>query len=281
MTQAYPLYSNIILRKTDDNGELLRIQPFLETLIYKLAETHPEWTLEEDSGTWYQGRRYVGQFKVLVTATKELIGNVGIDTRRHSERGNEEVFSIHNDRLSKKRERGHSYKTTKLKDALKVINKEFYPRTIRERTDSAWQQAQWHIGHALRTSQHDLEDVQRNLGKIALGVVRQLHWDAFLNGLKDSPELAKKAMELDDLIEHHNQVELVHKNYSSKKLLTVIITGDKYTVVDNADIRTYTSDDLPEQVRQQVGLLKLVQEKEVVAGVGLRVGDLYLINAVI
>ena len=277
MTQPYPLYDNIIL--TPINGVILELHPFIEPLLYKVAESNPHWTLEQDHYNWLNGKMVAADFKVINTATKEVLGDLGVDVRR-SPSGRESVFSIHNERIQSKRDRGHSYKTAKLKDALKTIRKEFYPRTVKERVHTGLEQAQWYIAHALRSSQQELEDVKNSLGKVALSVVRRAHWDVFMQVLTEvAPELAKKATDLDELIEQHNQMEAIHNNYSSKKLLTVIIDGDKYTVVDNADVRTYTSDDLPEQVKQQVGLLKLVEEKEVVAGVGLRVGELYFINA--
>jgi hypothetical protein len=62
--------------------------------------------------------------------------------------------------------------------------------------------------------------------------------------------------------------------------LTVIIKDDKYTVAKSpTEIKEYLADDVPEEIRRQVGMLKLVSEHEVVPGVGLRVGEMYIIDA--
>ena len=277
MTTPYPLYSNITVK------EDMKIYPFLETLIYTLAEKNPSWTFEQSWTRWENNVRYAGEFKVSVTATKELLGEIGVDTRRHPDKGRENVYTVANERISRSRDRGRALKSSKIKEVIKAINKNFHAETIKERIDKAWVQAEWHLMHSHRNTYSELEDVRAKLGKVALSVVRRTHWDTFMQVLTEvSPELAKSATELDELIEQHNKAEDLHSKFQSKNLLTVIIDDGKYIVSDNSgNMRTYTSDDLPEQVKQQVGMLKLVEEKAPIPGVGLRVGDMYLINAAI
>lgn len=277
MTIPYPLYSNITVK------ENMKIYPFLETLIYTLAENNPSWTFNQQLTRWENNVQYVEEFKVSITATKELLGEIGVDTRQHPNKGRENVYTVANERISRNRDRGRAFKSSKIKEVIKAINKNFHAETTKERIDKAWQQAEWHFSQAEYSVCRDLEKVQDQLGKVALSVVRRTHWDTFMQVLTEvSPELAKSATELDELIEQRDKASDLNNKFKSKNLLTVIIDDGKYIVSNNSgNMRTYTSDDLPEQVKQQVGMLKLVEEKAPIPGVGLRVGDIYLINAAI
>ena len=61
--------------------------------------------------------------------------------------------------------------------------------------------------------------------------------------------------------------------------MTVYLTNGKYVVQQGEVLQEYESDTLPEHIKTKVGMLKLVEEKQVVPEIGVRVGKLYVIKS--
>lgn len=284
MSDVYPLYSNIILGKDTDlpEGWTRRMNSVLESLAYAIAEKHPEWTITTHwEPALYDTKTYeTREMNVSVTATEESIGQIGIETRRkRGESGKEVIYSIYNKRISESRERGSTFKTAKLKDALKQINKFFYPKTLIDKIEEAWGRASYTVGSATSQASSEVERAYRKLMEPGIRFLKDKYWEEFKSTLT-IPAMATLHEQLDDLIEKANDLEKIHQKFQQRNLLTVTIKGDKYTVAKSpTEIKDYLADDVPEDIRKQVGMLKLVADQEIIPGVGLRVGEMYIIDA--
>ena len=66
----------------------------------------------------------------------------------------------------------------------------------------------------------------------------------------------------------------------TKEMLTVLIEGDKYVVLHNGNMCVFTQDGLLPEMRQRIGMLKLVDVGSVLPDVGARVrADAFMIIA--
>ena len=284
MSNVYPLYSNIVLGRDSDlpEGWTRKIHSTLELLAYAIAEKHPEWTLitHWEPATYDTKVYETREMNVSVTATQEVIGQIGVETRRkRGEGGKEHVYCIYNKRISEGRERGTTFKTSKLKDALKQVNKYFYPKTLVDKIEEAWGKAHYKVGGATSHAADDVERAYRKLMEPGIRFLKDKYWEEFKSTLT-TPDMVTLHGQLDDLIEKANDLENIYQKFQHRNLLTVIIKDDKYTVAKSpTEIKEYLADDVPEDIRKQVGMLKLVAEQEVIPGVGLRVGEMYIIDA--
>jgi hypothetical protein len=277
------MYSNIKLEHEPvGDGWELKLHPTLEPLAYAVAEKHPDWMLSVN----YASRQYdnkvawVMELQVSITATEELLGQIGVETRRkRGEHAREYVFAVYNKRIAEKRDRGTTFKTGKLKDALKQIHKNFYPKTLVDKIDEAWGMASNIAGRAAGQAERDVDYAHRILMEPGVRFLKDKYWEEFKSTLEDTGAI-KAHTELAGLIDRANDLSDIHTKLQQHKLLTVTIKDDKYTVAKSpTEIKEYLADDVPEDVRRQVGMLKLVAEHEVVPGVGLRVGEMYIIDA--
>lgn len=85
------------------------------------------------------------------------------------------------------------------------------------------------------------------------------------------------ANNVDELRGDHSQAQSMWHELNNKTMLTVHFVDGKYIVGQGSDRTVYESDTLPMDIRQQVGMLKLVPEQEVIPDVGLRIGNTYII----
>lgn len=83
------------------------------------------------------------------------------------------------------------------------------------------------------------------------------------------------------LLQHQqlvNAAKALYHELDTKKCLTVYLTNGKYTVQQGEVLQEYVSETLPEHIKTKVGLLKLVENRQVVPEVGVRVDNLYVIR---
>lgn len=255
-----------------DNIELKQgatIAPFMKDVIMEIARKHPDWTISS-SGT-EEARR----FTVFYKDSKDIILGHIHEEYKYAKGDRQKHYLIENWRISEMRQRGNGIQTSKPKEALKAVEKYFYPLTTQEYTDQGFQHA-CHIVHShVSNARHTLDASVRKLHQPMMTFAHK-HWDTFLSTLDDN-----ERSEALNLLKHQqlsNEAKALYTDVDSKKCLTVLLTNGKYTVQQGEVLQDYESDTLPEHIKTKVGLLKLVEEKEVIPEVGVRVGNLYVVR---
>jgi hypothetical protein len=173
------------------------------------------------------------------------------------------------------RQRGSGVQTTKPKEALKAVEKYFFPLTDQEYTVQAFKEAHHLVQRETANARHTLDRSIRELHQPMMTFAHK-HWDEFLSMLSGD-----ERTEALSLLQHQqlaNAARELYKEVDSKKCLTVYLTNGKYTVQQGEVLQEYESDTLPEHIKTKVGLLKLVENKQVVAEVGVRVDNLYVVR---
>jgi len=244
-----------------------KLSQFLENVIMETARKHPDWVFTSNS---VEEAR-----KIRVTYKgKQELGFISVE-RKYVRGESTQIFSVDNWRIVEMRQRGSAIQTSKPKEALKAIEKYFFPLTDAEHIDKAFKHA-YHLIHSeLSTARHMLDKDIRNMQQPMMTFANN-RWDEFLSGL--SVEDRGRAL---DLLKHqqlYNSARALFQDIDHKKCLTVYLSDGKYTVQQGEVLQDYESDTLPEHIKTKVGLLKLVEEKEVIPEVGVRVGNLYVVR---
>ena len=246
-----------------------KISPFLEDVIKEIARKHPDWVIA--SGAPEEARRFTVYYK---GDTSRALGDINEDYK-YTNGERRRLFVIDNWRIAEVRQRGSGVQTSKPKEALKAVDKYFYPLTDKEYIDMAFKHAHHLIyAHAAET-RGTVEASIRRMHQPMMTFAHK-HWDKFL----DSLDVKEKEQAL-DLLKHQqlsNAAKALYKDVDDRKSLTVFLSDGKYTVQQGEVMQDYESDTLPEFIKVKVGLLKLVEEKDVVPEVGVRVGNVYVIR---
>lgn len=269
------MYPNIQLKPNYD------VFPFLEPLILAIAEKHPDWTIEQTRTAYNpkgEGRHYVVGFYVRFTATQEELGQINIGRRKSSERGREHTFEIYNQRIQRSRQRGHSFQTTKLPDAIKCVNKFFFPTTLDESIAEAYRQGGFYFRASAQESERAVHHAHKALEPAMHQYIRE-NWGDFVTAIPSFDTAAiEAASKIDELHANEARMHSMWDDFANKKMLTVHFAHDKYIVGQGAEAVVYESDTLPLDIKQRVGMLKLVPEKELIPDVGLRIGNTYIVT---
>lgn len=256
--------TNILLK----NGA--KLSPFIEDVIKEIARKHPDWVISSKASE--EARNFTVYYKQC--SEKTVLGQINEEV--HYTRGERlKRYCIENWRISEMRQRGSGIQTSKPKEALKAVEKYFYPLTDQEYTEQAFRHAHHLVYVETTNARHELDASIRNLHQPMMTFAHK-HWDTFLSTLDD-----KTKGEALNLLKHQqlaNAAKALFKEVDSRKCLTVYLTNGKYVVQQGEVLQDYESETLPEHIKTKVGLLKLVEEKQVIPEVGVRVDNLYVIR---
>jgi hypothetical protein len=177
------------------------------------------------------------------------------------------MTAVHSERLKNGRAA-----TSDVKRALGIIKKAFVKSNVNERIDKAESGAASVINSAYSHFRYNSAKPKQELERFAFDMVmleREQEFDEYLRRLGRQellPEYRELQMEL-------NTVAQVKLAFEGKRTALVIPDDNKYIVKIGDDVQLYTADTLPEQLRGRLGLLKLVNENQMVTNAGCRVND--------
>jgi hypothetical protein len=272
-------YPNVILHE-DITAKALHppntytMHPMLAQLLDVLAVKYSQWVFKCSMMKEREPNK-VTIMGFLVLDKGNVVGKVGLDTRYHRSRGSEMCYKIYNERISKSRERGSSTLTTNIKQAIRVIESFFTPAPIRERMGDLCLLGRNNLSMEQRRVERDLRDAHNEISPHIREYI-DAHRAHMMQWL--SPDVAAKLVvkyEMQDKLKAMQQM-----TQDANQMLTVLIEGDKYTVLHNGNISVLQQEGLPHDMRQRLGMLKLVESGEAVPNVGVRMRpDAFMIVA--
>jgi hypothetical protein len=265
------MYANVIMKQNDTaNGKVQStIDPFLATLLEPLALKYPNWEFKEE-GTHYTYNNGVKTdfiatcFKVM--EKREELGTIYVD-RYH--RGGDR-YAVDNFRIGEMRERGSGMKTIHLKKAIRHVEKFFGRKTTDERMKSAIEMA----GHRVHSVSNELNRkaswAWNAINDHAKNFLVAKYWEELLTSL--DPKVRTEAEKFPTLQAESEAGDAIHKAVRKGDCYIVNIEGMRYSVKRaNDPIQIFTSEDLPNTIKRSVGLLKLLEDDQIIGGVGMRV----------
>lgn len=192
----------------------------------------------------------------------EYLGSVGI-----AYKGRSYKLQVTNDRINAKRERGRGYHTDDPAKAELRIRKTFFRLAKDERLSKARDLASGVIGREHSSKSYEFRQANENV-------------------FADSKKFAANNLEM-YLAAHPSRVQYlekykrdkaeysvvarVQKCFDSKEAALVVLDGTQYLVQIKDATNVYTDETLPYDMRMKLGMLKLVEDKQMISDVGCRV----------
>jgi hypothetical protein len=254
-------YANIHFEKTNlPVGGQEGIAPFLEPLIHHLALAHPQWIFTCRNYSRHNSMNLYHARTIDISEKREPLGSIELGVH-----GGRNSFFIHNERIKTSRKRGDTNKTRDIKKAIKIISKfvglpttgEMLGRAIRETTAA--------INSVQGRKEHDYAGLYYKLRNNATELL-VAHWGEISKtipaGLMAFPAKYKEYCVA-------NEVKVA---YEDNKAYLIWINGIDYAIKHGMDGVTFSSsENLPDFLRRGIGMLKLVEDSQIIDGVGLRV----------
>jgi len=246
-----------------------KMQAKLHEVIMKSAIANPTWDFIAMKFYDYSD----GYYEFQVRCNGEILGKI---TREQS-RG-EYAVGVTNDRIKEKRTRGEAYITTDPAKAVLQIKKTFAPMNVSERLKKARTNAGHVMENLIYSKNEDLR-THDNIVKRKASAWAQGHgFKMFLD------YLAETSMgEHDAVIEEVKKRELYKSEYtemddirngiSSGRSVFLVREGSNYIVQKQGEVNIYNDDNLPDEYKTGLGMLKLVGDKTFITSMGCRIDE--------
>ena len=178
-------------------------------------------------------------------------------------------FVIHNERIDKSRKRGSSIRTTDMKKAIKQINKFVARKSVLEMLVAAQEHAS-QVAWSVTSSKDKIIGATYN--KMMPTIIKLLleQWDTL------NPQLNITDEERNNFPKEVNESRVANAVYDCRSNgggWLVLINELDYAVQRGlgGEVKIFTSEQLPDSIRRGVGMLKLVEDSQIIEGVGLKV----------
>ena len=268
--------------------EDIHLYPMLEDLITKLALDYPSYTFTARNESelkywkvppqWYRSEHAnVDQTKVYINAInvlcdKQKLGTIALSTR-YRRTGNELTFELATWRVQNQRG-GDKTKTANVSKATQLFKKLFYPMDYKELYLSESNKLQSNYDSILKSLTLPITS-----GALMCHAVEMTRVQEYMlmvaTGKPISPETksrVEKAFASEPFVAGMERYEL--SNYmSNKKLIPMIVHDGTYLFKsdwDNLLITVSSFDDVPEKLKNSLGVLCLMSDNELVRDVGFR-----------
>lgn len=273
-THRMPLYDAMGNQSGHEEVES-KIHPFMSEFIEKLALKYPQWTFEEvDHRYSWDGNkcRYPEADRFKVFEKREELGFLGMDV--YGRQGKK--FVVENFRVAQARSRGHGFKTIHQDKAIKHVAKYFGRKDYTEVMDDAENRAsaciasiEYEFGAKERRSWQALNAF------VQMFITQPENWEKFsLYVEKEAPNSIVNTLHAYPQVSIDSSMATRMRNAHGAGTAWLINIVDSLYIVKNEEgVSTYSSEELPNIVRRNLGMLKLVQDGHLIDGVGIRIDD--------
>ena len=273
-------YANIKLKqhvvRQSDGTEITpepMIHEFIKPFVEALALKYPQWEFVEDSHrtSWSSNdiRGYdVDGFKVM--DKREELGKISVD---HWCRAGKRFF-VDNFRIDAQKTRGRGFKTKHMDKAMKYVSKYFGAKDHSEMLNSAEERADYAKSSVLHSLQSEVRTHWRRLDDYAADYLMQ-NWEGFSKYVQDMGSAGdiEAVTKYPEAYLHHEEASKINALIDTHEAWLVHLVNSDYIVKHRGTVSILESDALPATVRRNLGLLKLVKDRELISNVGIRVSE--------
>lgn len=261
--------SNVVLsnkaqKAFANTGQPHAVEPTIRKVIFDLAIERPLWIFTAGNVS------VQGVTEFVVTQEGEELGTIS----RTWYRGNHSI-ALTNDRIGAKRERTSSYRTADPTKAILTAKKMFVRKNSSELVKESKKKAsdvlrniQWNKKREINNDESTVRDAQ-------LAFAMGAGYAMFLEHIKHVQDNA--TLKSIEKIETHRldmvSIESIVDRFEKNETALVIRTNGKYLVLVENEAKIYDDQELPDNIRGKLGLLKLVEKEHVVSDMGCRISD--------
>lgn len=205
---------------------------------------------------------------IAIVEKDEKLGSIKMNRRWTRSAGYEDTYAIYSDRIHKQRG-GQAKETAKPKVAVKIALEYFAKKSPKELLRKANSSLVSDLGSQQYTSGRHLDNEFNRIRDEALAFV-----------LEKSEEFVqrypKHKAHMGMVVEACENKEIIESVASIKNdVLTVLFTDGDMVVAEDGEIKVYGNDgaEAPEHIRRKIGLLKLVNDSQIIRDIGIRVDE--------
>jgi hypothetical protein len=257
-----PEVMGYILKEKPNWDGVVYVREPLGEVLNTLLVNNPTWRFCMTRVSGYRSEVVNSQQVDIRHQDGEFLGYLKVEYMRGTY-----MTVVHSERLKNGRAA-----TSDVKRALGIVKKAFMKSNVNERIDKAESGAGSVISSAYSHFRYKSARPKQELEGFAFDLVmseREQEFGEYLSRL-GRRELLSEYEELRMELETVEQVKIA---FEGKRTALVIPDDGKYIVKIGDDVQLYTADSLPEQLRGRLGLLKLVNEGQMVTNAGCRVSD--------
>lgn len=238
----------------------VRTNYYLFLTLNNLTLSKPNWRFKATDYSASAGGYVVTEFAIV--EDDEVLGSVCITYKGRSEK-----IKVSNKRINDKRERGSGYFTDDPSKAELAIRKHFFRMAEDERLLKAAEDAKGIVREEDRSKAWATNRVRNSL-------------------LEKSDEFARKNIGM--YLQAYPNLNPVHAEYLEVKAqyavtksvadaldkdqaMVVVCDGTRYLTQTGREVKVFDDEDLSFDLRKKIGLLKLVQDKQMISDVGCRI----------
>jgi hypothetical protein len=263
-------------RKTFTLGDF-GINEYIQPLIEKLALKRPEWRFVASHGSFHSrdDADLILDFEVKdfqVLDKREVLGAVELGS--YSWKSKLHSFNIGNHRTSAELARASAFKTTNVDKAVKLVLKHFGAKDDRELYDQAYMNGVEKLSSQAREKSNMVRRLWSSNDDKAFAFIMG-HWDKFLMSITDVRE-REALRRLPEIQEESLLLTTLYKTGTSPggDAYTICQQGDYYLMTNNGGVlEKKLGDELPNNVRHKLGILKLVKDGQAVSDIGFRANE--------
>lgn len=276
--KLYPCegYANVYFVREEAN-----IQPNTRFLAHKymvpfldrLVRLRPKWVFKTHRGTIANNSH--GGIDLIATyfdvfQGDEMLGEIGVNTTART--GEVKADYLYDtERLRDGRQRGSWNKTTKMDKAVKSILKAFYPKTVGERVEEGREAVASKLNANVSRKFHQFNDLFRSLGSELTHFIMD-NWEEMEPRLRAAGACVREGTL--NAFEEWKTMQSLQEARSEGRGYDIIIRGSDYimsSVVDgDVKVDIKSTEQLPESIRRDLGLLKLTDVGTILPEIGLR-----------
>lgn len=250
-----------VIDATDSKSHLpLQTNYFLFLTLNNLTLSKPNWRFKATDHNAYVGHFVATEFKII--EDDEVLGTVSI-----AYKGSSEKIKVRNKRIDDKRERGTGYFTDDPAKAELAIRKNFF----RMAEDERLLQAVGDAKDAVRQEDRDKGWARNRVRNTLLEKATEFAKKNMVMYLETYPNLKPVHAEYLEAKAQHMVTKSLMIALDKDQAMVVVCDGTRYLTQTGREVKVLDESDLSFDQRRKIGLLKLVQDKQMISDVGCRV----------
>jgi hypothetical protein len=171
------------------------------------------------------------------------------------------------------RERGNGMKTIHENKALKHVEKYFGKKNLDEKLADAKQQAQYCVRRVSTDLAQKFDWEWSRLDEVTKKFIMHNHWEEFVEYVGGN--VTNNTVTMDTMPERFERKlagKQLQEAFNNDEHYLVYVDGQSYAIFRKDEpTQIKASEELPDVIRRSVGMLKLVEDSQIISGVGCRV----------
>lgn len=273
MTLSNVTFSDKLLNGRRKSDFEFVVEKPLDEIMWKVITENPSWEFRvleycgsvksETADT--RPRITIGRFRIFKDG--EEIGQIDRDYRYDA---GGYIFSITSNTIRLERERISAYRTKDAKKALAAIKKTFSNKSVGERMNEAFAEANRVVGRQTSQKRSNHQSAMGNLAPLMKAFAFKEMEEAFKKYVVRNGQAHQLAKIRETEAEMLTVTDIEAKFKTDKGTSLVLLSNGKYVVKTGDEVQLYDDNTLPLDMRGKLGMLKLVEPEQMIEGVGCR-----------